>query len=96
MTLRCYGKRETNLHEVWDRYVLVNTLNEVNATSATGSVVVDWCNESHSVARQIVYQGLPEPGGTVSEDYMSKARIAATDQLAKAAARLAFILNSSK
>ncbi len=90
-----WDKRKTNLHEVWNHYVLTNTLNEVMDTKALGAVV-DWCNESHAIARQIAYEGLPEPGEPVSEDYMSKARIAATDQLAKAAARLAFILNCTR
>jgi hypothetical protein len=74
--------------------VLVNTLNQVKEVTAGGGVV-DWCNESHAIARRTVYRGLPSDGSLASDDYVHNARIAATDQLAKAAARLAAVLNES-
>jgi hypothetical protein len=89
-----WKKRKTNLNEIWDHYVLVNTLNQVMDTNA-GGTIVDWCNESHALAQQVVYAGLPELRRAVSEEYVGRARTAATDQLAKAAARLAEVLNAS-
>jgi hypothetical protein len=89
-----WGNRKTNLHEVWDYYVLTNILNQVMDATA-GGTVVDWCNESHAIAQQVVYDGLPSPSQAVSEEYMRKARNSATDQLALAATRLAAILNAS-
>jgi hypothetical protein len=89
-----WGNRKTNLHEVWDHYVLVNTLNQVGEVTAGGGVV-DWCNESHAIAQRTVYPGLPSEGSLVSDDYLRNAKIAATDQLAKAAARLAAVLDES-
>ena len=87
-----WEKRKTNLYEVWDHYVLTNTLNQVSESHANGNVV-DWCNESHEISRQVVYEGLPLNRGTVSQAYIERARSVATDQLSKAAARLAMILN---
>ena len=89
-----WEKRKTNLHEIWDHYVLTNTLNQITDSTADGSVV-DWCNESHEISRQVVYDGLPANGESLSQAYMEKARSVATDQLAKAAARLALVLNAS-
>jgi hypothetical protein len=92
--LLVWEKRKTNLYEIWDHYVLVNTLNQVYDSTADGTVV-DWCNESHVIAQRIAYRELPAVGGAVSEDYVRKARSTATDQLAKAAARLAALLNDT-
>jgi hypothetical protein len=77
---------------VWDHYVLVNTLNQVGEVTAGGGVV-DWCNESHAIAQRTVYPG--SDGSILSDNYVRNARITATDQLAKAAARLAAVLDDS-
>jgi hypothetical protein len=89
-----WEKRSTNLLEIWDHYVLTNTLNQVTDSTSDGGIV-DWCNESHEISRQVVYEGLPGKGGPVSQDYIDKARTVAADRLAKAAARLALILNDT-
>jgi hypothetical protein len=89
-----WDKRKTNLLEVWEHYVLVNALNQVSEVDAVGSVT-DWCNESHEVAQRIAYNGLPAAGDPLSEDYMRTARRSALEQIAKAAARLAKLLNES-
>jgi hypothetical protein len=34
-----WGNRKTNLHEIWDHYVLTNTLNQVTDSTSDGSVV---------------------------------------------------------
>ena len=57
-----WEKRKTNLHEIWDHYVLTNTLSQVTDSTSDGTVV-DWCNASHEIARQVVYEGLPGKGG---------------------------------
>jgi len=89
-----WQKRKTNLYEVWDHYVLTNTLNQVGDSNAEGTVV-DWCNESHEISRRVVYEGLPVSAEGVSQAYIEKARSVATDRLSKAAARLAVILNDA-
>jgi len=89
-----WEKRKTNLREIWDHYVLTNTLNQVMDATADGTVV-EWCNESHEISRQIVYEGLPPKDGAVSQNYIEKARTVAPERLAKAAARLSLILNET-
>jgi hypothetical protein len=83
-----------NLHQLWDHYVMSNSITEVKEADATGDAA-SWCNESHAIARDVAYVGLPEKNEAVSEDYKQKARAAAASQLAKAAARLARVLNES-
>lgn len=87
-----WDKRKTNLREVWDHYVLTNTLSQIMDSTADGAVV-DWCNESHEISRRVAYEGLPGNGGSVSQAYIEAARAVATDRLGKAAARLATLLN---
>lgn len=83
-----------NLHQLWDHYVMSNNITEVKEADATGDAV-SWCNESHAIAQTVAYVGLPEKNAAVSDDYKQKARAAAASQLAKAAARLARVLNES-
>jgi hypothetical protein len=87
-----WDRRNTNLREIWDHYVLTNTLSQIMDSTADGTMV-DWCNESHEIARRVAYEGLPGNGGSVSQAYIDTARAVATDRLGKAAARLATLLN---
>jgi nuclease S1 len=89
-----WEKKMTNLREVWDHYVLTNTLHQLGDATADGTVV-DWCNESHEISRRVVYEGLPGSGRPVSQTYIEIARGVATDRLARAAARLATLLNET-
>ena len=89
-----WDKRKTNLREVWDHYVLTNTLSQIMDSTADGTVV-DWCNESHEISRRVAYEGLPGNGASVSQAYIETARAGATDRLGKGAARLATLLNET-
>ena len=89
-----WDKRKTNLREVWDHYVLTNTLSQIMDSTADGTVV-DWCNESHEISRRVAYEGLPGNGASVSQAYIETARAVATDRLGKGAARLATLLNET-
>jgi hypothetical protein len=89
-----WEKKTTNLREVWDHYVLTNTLTQLTDLAGDGTVV-DWCNESHEISRRVVYEGLPAHGASVSQAYIDIARQVAADRLARAAARLAMVLNET-
>ncbi len=103
--------RELNLHSLWDSGLLSRMppadqlLPELSAVSAQRAgkwrkgTVVEWAEESHKLARSVVYgrlpkvsNGVPVPLGT---DYEKKAEPLVKEQLAKAGARLAAVLNSA-
>jgi len=84
--------RRTNLHEIWDHYA-VNLASIPDVTA--GGNVVDWCNESHELARKSVYEGLPNNDAPLPQTYMDAATTITKGQLARAASRLATVLNES-
>ena len=103
--------RETNLHTVWDSGLISHMApaDELfaelsrealrNAGKWDEGTVVDWAEESHRVAQKIVYGLLPKvaDGGAVplGAAYEQKADPVVKEQLAKAGARLAAVLNAA-
>lgn len=99
----------SNLHRLWDFDILratgldvdryVDTLlaeyeadTNLLAICQTGSVE-DWANESHDLARDFVYAGLPE-SHQVDSGFLASCRPVADQQLFKAGVRLARLLNA--
>ncbi|HXX73512.1 MAG TPA: S1/P1 nuclease [Nitrospiraceae bacterium] len=106
-TIDPYSRKPWNLHAVWDSGILevrdrdprrvVKRLNAWLNTQPKGAFedgsVVDWAMESHQIAKDHAYV-LPEDR-RLSEDYY-RANVPVVDQqLAKAAVRLAKLLNDA-
>jgi S1/P1 Nuclease len=108
-----FHERPTNLHSLWDSG-LMNRLppedqlfTELSRESArhakkwSKGTVNDWAEQSHKVARKMVYGMLPKapvPAGTpiaITAEYETKADPLVKEQLEKAGARLAAVLNAT-
>ncbi len=104
--------KETNLHSVWDTYLPRACLNGVGpleygdnlndgisgrqARKWSKGTPVDWANQSHAVAVESAYAGLPPAGGPpvhLSTDYVKANKRVILSQWKKAGVRLANILN---
>ena len=100
-----FNGRQTNLHRLWDGDMIdraypgqVMLLDQVLATLQTGNWRAwqggrpqDWAEETHRVAIEAVY--LFPPSREVDDRYLEKALPVIHEQLAKAAVRLAGVLN---
>jgi hypothetical protein len=105
-----FHDRATNLHSLWDSGVLGRLAPEnelfpaLSADSArkrkswSKGTVTDWAEESHKVGRKITYGKLPAAaaGGTVTitPAYEALAGPAIREQIERAGARLASVLNT--
>jgi hypothetical protein len=105
-----FGK-PTNLHSVWDSGLLgrMGTQDRIFGRLLTESLdhakkwskgtVEDWAEESHKAAQKVVYGRLPKvPAGTpvpIGAAYEKKADPLIREQLEKAGARLAAVLNTA-
>jgi hypothetical protein len=103
--------RQTNLHTVWDSGLigrmlpedqLLTELSRAAAQHAAGwrkGTVVQWAEETHGLARKMVYGRLPkvQNGAPVplAADYEKKAGPLVKEQLAKGGVRLAALLNDT-
>jgi len=104
-------QRAMNLHAVWDSSILrqsmgntqesvfVAALNaRISADQASAwsrGSVEDWANESHKVAADSVYAGVPVDGPPpkLDEAYVNKNILVVNEQLEKGGVRLATVLN---
>jgi hypothetical protein len=104
--------KESNLHAIWDaNLVLANlgtnswrayadTLNgritPAEAAAWSLGTPADWANESHAIAVNVTYKGVPPTGGPPFEPdkaYIAAGRRVVDEQLMKAGVRLAALLN---
>jgi len=109
-----YGAIKTgSLHHYWDtEFVLMwaSTPTEIaarldaritpaQAQQWSASNVMDWVAESHALARQSAYGGLPAAQGAavyeLSDDYVARAKDIVGTQISKAGIRLAATLNAA-
>lgn len=104
--------RATNLHSVWDSAILLEhkgtTRNAAYADSLNAQVrpeqaaewmkgtPEDWANESHAVAVDVVYKGVPADGPPpkLDQKYVDAAGAIVDLQLQRGGVRLAAILNN--
>jgi len=99
---------ESNLHHVWDTEVLENAVGTDETIAAKASTwrageVDSWLAESHHIAVTYVYPrlaqppkcGAPAPAQTISQAYLDDAAPIVRVQLARAAVRLARVLNEA-
>ena len=104
-----FHDRRTNLHSLWDGDLLDRLGGEEQIfpalsqeasrrrkSWAKGSVI-GWAEESHAVGRKVVYGKLPRAGDggvvTIDAGYEAKAGPVLREQLERAGARLAMMLN---
>jgi hypothetical protein len=102
-----FNGRQTNLHRLWDVDLIeraypsqamlqdqvLATLQAVNWRAWQAGKPRDWAEETHRVAIEAVY--LFPANGEIDERYVEKAMPVIHEQLAKAAVRLAGVLNSA-
>jgi nuclease S1 len=103
--------RQTNLHSVWDSGLLRRLpvedqlFGQLSAASARHAkkwrkgTVAQWAEESHKSARKLVYGRLPHGAAgspiVISSEYEKRADPLVKEQLERAGARLAAVLNAS-
>lgn len=98
-----YGRKNWNLHAVWDGLLLnsthlswpkyVDRLSEGrDSPSATGGTPAQWAEESCKVVRD---EGVYPSGKTIDDDYIERERPVAERRLYDAGARLAALLNKT-
>lgn len=101
--------KPSNLHSLWDSGLIgasglseeeyVAMLQQRLATRGdlariTGGTVIDWVNESHDVARDVVYPFVP-PSLILDMTYYTQVRPVLEDQLLKGGVRLAAVLEKA-
>ena len=100
----------TNLHAVWDTGILAPAVTQGDergyALRLSKSIrdrdrlqwqrgtIEDWANDSHAVARQIIYGTLPHEPGALPGSYDRAALPVVNAQLEKAGVRLAAVIDS--
>ena len=99
-----------SLHGVWDFDLVASEHREQEAFVAALSrlpggdaleagTFVEWANESHRLARDVAYRGLPVPDAAgvrqLGDDYAARCRPIVERQLQRAGLRLARVLNES-
>ena len=103
-----FGGRASNLHSVWDSGLL-GRIGQEDALFARYSAeltpkkfkkwskgtVEDWAEESHKTAVTVVYGKLPKAPVTVTAEYERLADPVIDEQIEKAGARLAAVLNAT-
>jgi hypothetical protein len=108
--LEFYG-RNSNLHSVWDSGLLgrkgneealfaqySKDLTEKRVKKLGKGSVKSWAEQSHKVAQKVVYGGLPQTpagGATIDATYERLADPVIQDQIERAGARLARVLNTT-
>lgn len=103
--------RGLNLHSVWDTTILLHRKGRMRALQYAMALnrkiskeqakqwqqgtVEDWANESHAVAVNVAYKGVPADGRPprLDEVYVERAGDAIDQQLQKGGVRLAMLLN---
>lgn len=100
------GGERTNLHRVWDSDVVDIFGDDADRTVAaiitparrrawSSGTPADWANESHAIARDLIYPALRGRHALrLPADYAWRVRATTQTQLAKAAVRLAWVLNA--
>jgi S1/P1 nuclease len=106
-------KTAVNLHSVWDTSLLRTyigstriadyadqldaTLTSAQAGAWSGGTPADWANESHVVAREHVYKGVPPngPPPKLDREYVTANRPVVEQQSIKGGLRLARVLNEA-
>ena len=102
--------RATNLHAVWDTGILApavvqgdersyalrlaKSITDRDRVTWQRGTVVDWANDSHAVARQVIYGQLRRAPGALPGSYERAALPVVNLQLEKAGVRLAAVLNT--
>jgi hypothetical protein len=104
-----FAGRATNLHAVWDTWILApavvgderayalrlaRAISLAEIAAWRGGTAADWANESHGVAKRVVYRELPHRG-TLPDSYEGAALPVVNEQLEKAGVRLAEVLNAA-
>jgi nuclease S1 len=100
-----------NLHAIWDSDLIDSQHRQQEAYVAAlaklpepiarlqAGTLVDWANEAHQVARDVVYRDLPPPDAAgvrqLDEGYAARCRPAIEKQLQRAGVRLARVLDES-
>ena len=105
--------RALNLHTVWDTTILLHRkgrarvlqyaaalnrkISKEQAKQWKQGTVEDWANESHMIAVNVAYRGIPADGRPPQLDqaYVDRAGDAIDQQLQRAGVRLAMLLNQS-
>jgi hypothetical protein len=100
-----------NLHACWDSWILLDSkgttsdsvyagalsarISQAQAAEWVKSTPVDWANESHQLAVDVVYKNVPEggPPPKLGRDYVNAAKPVIDQQLEKGGVRLADVLN---
>ena len=101
----------SNLHKIWDMNIVTRTaegkswqefadqlnaqISDKEADDWSKGSVEDWVNQSHQLAVDVVYLGIPATNDPVvlGDEYLKTAEPVARLQLKRAGIRLAFILN---
>lgn len=104
-------KTAVNLHQCWDSLILLNQkgkirvaeyadklnakISKTEATKWAKGKPEDWANETHKVAVDSAYAGIPADGPPpkLTPKYIDTSALAIDEQLEKAGVRLAMILN---
>jgi hypothetical protein len=100
---------KTNLHVVWDTYVIrataydwgsyvtlleINWLPGKDAVSLSGGSPIDWALQAHQAAIDVAFEGI-SMDEELGEDYLLAARPIVDQQLALAGLRLARLINEA-
>jgi len=104
-------KKAVNLHQVWDTQNLLSDkgklkiadyaeklsakIGKADIAKWKSGTATDWANDSHRVAVEKVYAGVPVDGAPpkLGTDYVEKNAIVLEEQLEKGGIRLATVLN---
>jgi len=100
--------RPSNLHSIWDSGLLGRTgdeeklfavytaeLTPKNFRKWSKGSVEDWAEKSHKAAVKVVYGKLPKPPVAINAQYEALADSVVKEQIERAGARLAAVLNAT-
>jgi hypothetical protein len=100
----------TNLHAVWDTALLApvvhgdergyalmldGRITQADNAKWGGGSAVDWANDSHVIAAQVIYRDLPHEASALPAAYERHALPVVNEQLEKAGVRLGALLNAT-
>lgn len=108
---RAPSDRPYNLHSLWDSgllgklpkeddlFAVYSADSQKHAKKWDKGTVEEWADQNHKIAQKITYGKLPkEPAGTpepIDAAYEKKADVVIREQIEKAGARLAYLLNEA-
>jgi S1/P1 Nuclease len=106
------AQKATSLHSVWDGVMLRQWLQGTRVAAYADNLdaaltdddraamkegtIVTWANETHAIARDSVYPGVPAKQVTrLDQAYVDRAKLVTDKQLQRAGVRLATVLNKA-